>query len=240
MAPSGNSRASLVAVNAKLVAVCLSPALQQHEAGPRCGGTAVPGHAFPALGLSGCCLEQPARLLHLQSGQKRTLLPAGCSVSLAVDHRSKFECLVKLLQGLQQAGSPGEAHNTSSVAVTLSAPAAAAEACLRQMMEDMEGTLPLHRLAWFSSATSVLKDELCRRHVWAMLKGWLSDGVALPGSAAFSTLSRCGSLTCGQPSIFDFTHFSQCAGHAGKSSYLMPLRMCTLLQGVQTNIVNHC
>ena len=171
MAPGGNSCASLVAANTRLIAVCLSPTMQQHEAGPRCGQTAVPGRAFPALGLSGCCLEQPACLLHLQRRQKRMLLPAGCSVTLAVDHCSEFECLVKRLQGLPQAGNPGEAHNNSSVAVMLPAPAAAAEACLGQMSQDMEGNLPLHRLAWLSSATSVLTDEVCRRHVWVMLKG---------------------------------------------------------------------
>ena len=41
-APDGNSCASLMAANTRLRAVCLSPALQQHEAGLRCGQTVVP------------------------------------------------------------------------------------------------------------------------------------------------------------------------------------------------------
>ena len=42
VAPGSNSCASLVAANTRLRAVCLSPALQQHEAGAHCGQTAVP------------------------------------------------------------------------------------------------------------------------------------------------------------------------------------------------------
>ena len=49
------------------------------------------------LGLSACCLEQPARLLHLQSSQKRTLLPADCSIMLTVHCQGDRQCLGKLL-----------------------------------------------------------------------------------------------------------------------------------------------
>ena len=74
-------------------------------------------------------------MLRGAGSQKRTLLLAGCGVILTVDHRGDFQYLVKLLQGLQQAGGPVEANNANSAAVMLSAPAAAAEACLRQMTQ---------------------------------------------------------------------------------------------------------